>query len=187
MPPVQLLIVCSHNRTRSVMVAAMLDAMLASRLGADGAVVESGGFGPPDLAAIPDAVDAMARRGFDITGHRSRPVTPEILERSDLVLTAERDHVVRIAMIDRPAFARTMTLPEFLDRADDPAGFGVDGFGPWIDALTAARTTGGYLRDHIGEIADPTGSAPSEFEAAVRRMHEQCAAVADLIDAHRPV
>lgn len=184
-PPLRILTVCTHNRTRSVMTAAMLQSMLDERLGPGGAILGSAGFGPAGLPAIPDAVAAMAARGLDISGHRSRPVTAADIEAADLVLTAEREHVVRVATMTPSGFARAMTLPELLARSDVAISLADEDVGAWIARLTGARTTADYLREHIEEIADPTGSAPRHFEAAVQQMREQCVLAADRIAARR--
>ena len=183
-PPLRILTVCTHNRTRSVMMAAMLESMLRERLGSDGVQVRSGGFGPEGLPAIHDAVEAMRRRDLDVSGHRSHQVTVDDLADADVVLTAERNHVVRVAALSPQVFGRAMTLPEFLDRAiaverdaDDPSG--------WIPLLTADRTASAYLSGATPEIVDPTGSAPRAFEAAVERLEAQCREAARLLAAGR--
>lgn len=166
--------VCSHNRTRSVMTAAMLASMLEAKLGPGVADVSSLGFGPEGLPSIPDAVDAMRRRGLDTSAHRSRKVTAENVDVADLVLTAERDHVVKIAALSPAAFRRSMTLPEFLDLAASADPEPGNTLRDWATALTAERTARAYLVADIGEIDDPTGTAPRHFEAAVVEMEEQC-------------
>jgi protein-tyrosine-phosphatase len=183
-PPLRILTVCTHNRTRSVMMAAMLESMLGEWLGAERVQVRSGGFGPEGLPAIADAVEAMRRRDLDVSGHRSHQVTVDDLTDVDVVLTAERNHVVRVAALSPQVFARAMTLPEFLDRAhagernvDDPSG--------WISLLTADRTASAYLSGATPEIDDPTGSAPRAFEAAVERLEAQCREAARLLTAGR--
>ncbi len=185
-PTVRVLTVCSHNRTRSVMIAAMLQPMLDQRVGEGGAIVESAGFGRPGLPAIPDAVAAMAARGLDVSAHRSRPVTDALLADSDLVLTAERDHVVQIAMMSYAAFPSTMTLPEFLARADGHPPLAGEDLGRWIAQLTEDRTASAYLGEHIAEIVDPTGTPRRAFAAAVERLERDCARVAELIAVCRP-
>jgi protein-tyrosine-phosphatase len=100
------------------MTMAMLQRMLDERLGRGVVAVRSLGFGPEDMASIPDAVDAMKRRSLDTSGHRSRKVTKDNIEPADLVLTSERDHVVKIAAISTDAYRRTMTMPEFLTLAE---------------------------------------------------------------------
>jgi protein-tyrosine-phosphatase len=115
----RVLTVCTHNRTRSVMSAALLEALLGEQLGPDVVAVKSCGFGPADLPPIPDAVDAMLRRGLDVSQHRSSSTNVTLVDGADLILTAERDHVVRIAGLSPAAFRRTFTLPEFLASAAD--------------------------------------------------------------------
>jgi protein-tyrosine-phosphatase len=164
------------------MMAAMLESMLGERLGANRVQVRSGGFGPEGLPAIADAVEAMRRRGLDVSQHRSHQVTVDDLIDVDVVLTAERSHVVRVAALSPWVFGRAMTLPEFLDRAvavardvDDPSG--------WIPLLTAERTASAYLSSATPEIVDPTGSAPRAFEAAAARLETQCREAAQLLTA----
>src|SRR4051812_30156704 len=96
------------------MMAALIGSMLDDHCGRGVAVMGSAGFGPRDIPAIPDAVDAMRRRNLDVSGHRSRQADAQIVRSADLILTAERAHVIRIASIEPAAFRRTMTLPEFL-------------------------------------------------------------------------
>jgi protein-tyrosine phosphatase len=172
--PLRILTVCTHNRTRSVMTAAMLDAMSTERLGGGAVEIVSSGFGPPDLRAIDDAVDAMKRRGLDVSAHRSSTTTAALVDRADLILTAERDHVVKIAALSPDAFRRSMTLPEFLAAAA-AAGPGSDtDLRSWVESLTEQRTAGAYLRANVPEVVDPTGSPRRAFEAAVVELEQQC-------------
>jgi protein-tyrosine-phosphatase len=180
-PPLRVLTVCTHNRTRSVMMAAMLKLMLGERLGSDRVVVTSAGFGPAGIPAIEDAVDAMSRRHLDVSAHRSQSVTADVLADVDVVLTAERDHVVKVAALSPSMFRVTMTLPEFLQLAvADPFG-GADDIPGWLSGLTSQRTAGHYLRDDIDEIADPTGSPARAFEAAVVVLEQQCVEASGLL------
>ena len=163
------------------MMAAMLESMLGERLGADRVVMTSAGFGPVGIPAIEDAVDAMRRRQLDVAGHRSQQVTADLLGEVDVVLTAEREHVVKIAALSPSRFRVTMTLPEFLQRAvTDPFGAG-DVLSEWLTGLTAERTAGQYLRADINEIADPTGSSPRVFETAVVALEQQCVEASGLL------
>jgi len=181
-PLVRILAVCTHNRTRSVMMAALLESMLADRLGPGRVEVGSSGFGPEGIAAISDAVEAMSRRGLDVSAHRSRATTAALVDAADVIVTAERDHVVKIAALSRAAFTRAMTLPELLERAAaSPPRAGVGGVRAWVESLTADRTAGAYLRAPIPEVADPTGSSARAFEAAVVEIERQCHDVAALV------
>ncbi len=171
------------------MMAAMLRAMLDDRLGEGAVQIRSSGFGPVDLPPIDDAVDAMRRRGLDVSAHRSSTTTALLVDDADLILTAERDHVVKIASLSRDAFRRALTLPEFLatgvealdDHTEATSGEGGDRVRRWTEQLTGSRTAGGYLRESIPEVADPTGSMPRTFEAAVVAIEQQCREAAALI------
>jgi protein-tyrosine phosphatase len=183
---VRVLTVCTHNRTRSVMMAALLHRSLVDHFGVAGVDVRSGGFGRADLPAIADAVAAMSRRGLDVSGHRSRPLDRNTLAWADVILTAERDHVVRLASIEPAAFRRAMTLPEFVtrmadadwhgatDRATGPVAASPGALRDRLVQVTASRTAAGYLRDEIAEIDDPTGSSVRAFEAAVVDLESLC-------------
>jgi protein-tyrosine phosphatase len=181
-PPLRILTVCTHNRTRSVMMAALLESMLTDRLGAGRVTVRSSGFGPEGIAAIDDAVSAMKRRGLDVSGHRSRATTAALVDGADVIVTAEREHVVKVAALSRDAFARALTLPELLARAADaPVADGVDDARRWVGSLTATRTASRYLRESIPEVADPTGSPARAFEAAVVDIERQCTEAAEVL------
>lgn len=176
-PRLRVLTVCTHNRTRSVMMAALLERMLTAALGVDVVMVRSAGFGPAGLPAIPDAVDAMERRGLDVSGHRSSEITTRLVDGADAILTAERDHVVKIAALSPPAFPRAMTLPEFVERAAiavPTEGCGDQAVRELMEMLTANRAAGEYLRSAVPEIDDPTGSPTRAFEAAVVALEQQC-------------
>ncbi len=173
------------------MSAALLDAMLGEMLGVGAVTVRSSGFGQVGLPAIPDAVAAMARRGLDVSEHRSASTTVELVDGADVILTAERSHVVKIAALSPAAFRRAVTLPELLARAADVDGSigrdDPDGVARWMEQLTADRGAADYLRAAVPEVADPTGSAPRAFEEAVKRIEQQCREAATLISmaAHR--
>jgi protein-tyrosine-phosphatase len=172
--PLKILTVCSHNRTRSVMTMVILQSMLDAGLGEGAAIVRSLGFGPADMPSIPDAVDAMKRRGFDTSQHRSRKVTAENVGLADLILTSERDHVVKIAAVSPQAYRQTMTLPEFLSLADlddSPPG---ESLRDSVAGLTASRSAHVYINSDVGEIIDPTGSSSRAFEKSVVGMEEMC-------------
>jgi protein-tyrosine phosphatase len=163
------------------MIAAMLASMLRERLGEDSVDVSSSGFGPVGLPPIDEAVEAMRRRGLDVSSHRSTATTRELVESADVILTAERQHVVKIASLSPNAFPQAMTLPEFLDAAASSGAGEADGVRSWVHSLTEQRTASAYLREPVPEVADPTGSASRIFEAAVVTIEQQCREVAALL------
>jgi protein-tyrosine-phosphatase len=176
----RLLTVCTHNRTRSVMMAALLGRALDDRLGAGAVEIRSSGFGPVGLPAIDEAVAAMARRGLDVSAHRSSATERTGVDATDLILTAERDHVVRVASLSPAAFGRAVTLPEFLQRVVDapPADGDVT---DWVRAMTNGRTAREYLQHRVPEVADPTGTFGRPFEQAAAQLEAQCTQAADVL------
>lgn len=85
-----ILTVCTGNICRSPMAQALLAERLARRGAA--AVVESAGIAalvghPPD----PIAQELLAARGLDISGHRGRQLTPDLIRSFELVLVMEKE------------------------------------------------------------------------------------------------
>jgi protein-tyrosine phosphatase len=85
-----ILTVCMGNICRSPMAAAVL----ADQLGRRGvhALVESAGISA--LVGYPAddlALELMAGRGLDISGHRARQLTPEMIRSFELILVMEKD------------------------------------------------------------------------------------------------
>lgn len=90
--------VCAGNRCRSPLAAAFATDLLARRLGVDRADLLAAGYrvesaGTDCLGgerATPEADGAAALWGCDLEGHRSRPLTPTMVEEADeiLVMTA---------------------------------------------------------------------------------------------------
>jgi protein-tyrosine-phosphatase len=156
------------------MMAALLESMLDERLGEGAVELDNSGFGPVGLPPIDDAIAAMERRGLDVSEHRSSATTVSLVDAADLILTAERDHVVKIAALSPAAFRRAMTLPEFLDASADASVGGSGDLRSWATSLTASRTAGAYLRAAVPEVADPTGSSARAFELAVEAIEQRC-------------
>lgn len=84
------------------MAEGLLRARLA-RLG-HGAVASAGLAALVGQPAEPNAVEAVARRGVDISAHRARQLTPELLAAADVVLVMEdrqRQHLERLSASSR--------------------------------------------------------------------------------------
>lgn len=163
------------------MMAALLESMLGTRLDTGSVTVRSSGFGPVGLPAIDDAIAAMKRRGLDVSAHRSQATTTSLVDGADVIVTAERDHVVRIAALSPSAFPRAMTLPEFLTRATSADVDRTVAPRDWVESVSSGRTAGEYLRAPIEEVQDPTGSMPKAFERAVVTIERQCDELSQLL------
>ena len=79
--PPAVLFVCVHNAGRSQMAAALLDRYAQGRV-----QVRSGGSEPADQLN-PAVVEAMAEIGVDLSMAVPKPVTPELVEAANVVVT----------------------------------------------------------------------------------------------------
>ena len=121
--------VCTGNTCRSPMAEALLRAALTKR--GDGLAhlkVASCGLAAEEGApASPNSLRVMAKIGLDLSAHRSRPVSQEVLDRSLVVFAMTARHVDALRerfgrLPDRVLVLRDV-LPEGLSRnIPDPFG-----------------------------------------------------------------
>ena len=161
--PLRVLCVCTHNRTRSVMAGGLLQRHL-TRLQIP-AAVSTAGTQPGGQPAMERAVRLLAVRDIDAGEHRSQPLTDELVHGADLIVTAERAHVISIAGRWPGAFRTTFTLPEIV-ALDAGAGRKGDSVADWLARVSIGRPGGLDYFDarDIGEIEDPTGKQPNVWD-----------------------
>ncbi len=158
----RVLTVCTHNRTRSV----LMNDRLGRRLIEAGCqpAMASAGFASAGQPPTDMTVRLLAGCGHTLVDHRSRLVDDTLVELADVIVCAERDHVITIAGRYPGSFARTFTMPE-LARLGELVGPASGDLPGWLGRIGAHRRTGMDYLDAdakaIGEIVDPTGSAPS--------------------------
>ena len=95
------LIVCSGNTCRSSMAEGLLRKLLAEKLGCPetqlaerGYQIESAGTSASNgLPATSQAIEIMRARNIDLTKHRSRSVTLEMLRRADYIFVMTSGHL----------------------------------------------------------------------------------------------
>ncbi len=171
-PALRFLTVCTHNRARSVAMTELLRVELAQR--GVNAVVASAGFMPPGQPATQHMINALAQHGIDASAHRSTVIDTPTVAAADLILTAERAHVIRISEDDSSVFARTFTLPEFVELAEQFGARRTQPFHRWLGALSEARTQATFLHGRAAQISDPTGLSPVVHEATVHEIADLC-------------
>lgn len=179
------LCVCTYNQSRSVMMGAFLRDHLGRRGLGDEVTVGTagmhGGGHPPTSFALAQ----LGHRGSLVQGHRSRAVDAELLADRDVVVTAERAHVVSIVGRWPEMFDRTFTLPEFVDLLDGIAPAEVD---VWA-RISGRRTPKSNYLDAagIGEIDEPGGGTVAEWRRCAQTIDVLTARVADWMAARRGV
>ena len=172
-----ILTVCTHNRTRSVVAAALLrhhaDRQgLAVSISSTGTMVDG-------LRATEAARTHLARHGIALPDHRSSVIDVEMVEAADLILTAEPDHVVRIAGRWPDAFGRTFTLPEAARLAAEVGPRHGEPIADWLSEIAARRPPAKrYLeRGAVASIDDPSNSDAAVWEAMIATIDEACATI----------
>ncbi len=173
-----LLCVCTYNRTRSVIMAALLEQHLA-RVGVD-AHVSSAGTRAQGTGPTPATVRMLGARGLDVRAHRSSPVDAERVRSADLVVTAERAHVVELASRWPERFPHTWVLPELVAAAERFGGRAGRGLDEWLAVVGEGRAAGArYLADaSIQDIGDPTGRREASWISVIDELDSLCARLA---------
>jgi protein-tyrosine phosphatase len=132
----------------------MAEVLLRDRLGALGvdARVASAGLLQSGKPASDHGVDILRGRGLDMTTHRSRAMTRDILSSADLIIGMAREHVREAVVLDPRLWPRTFTLKELVRRGE-AAGprQPTESIQDWLARVGQGR-----------RIADLTGSSPTD-------------------------
>jgi protein-tyrosine-phosphatase len=166
----RVLFVCTANRCRSPMAAALLDRRLR-RQGVT-ADVRSAGLLEEGAPAPSEVVLAMADYGVDLSAHRSHHLAAEDVTTADLIIGLARQHVREAVLVSggRAAWGRAFTLRELVRRATAagarPAGLTLD---EWLGELQQGRPWEELLgTSPLDDVADPIGGGlPAYHLAAV--------------------
>jgi len=123
------LFVCSGNTCRSPMSEAIARNLLAKNLNVTEAdlerkgisVLSAGTYAMPGMRATPQAVDAVKDMGGDLSRHRSRPLTVELIHQADVIYTMGRGHAQAVKSLVPSAADKVETLDPSGD-IEDPIG-----------------------------------------------------------------
>jgi protein-tyrosine phosphatase len=106
------LMVCAGNICRSPMAEAVLADRMRS-LGRAARVSSAGIAALVGRPADPAAQELMRERGLDISAHRARQLTAEMLDDADLVLVMEEGHKRAVEQLHPPSRGRVQLLGRF--------------------------------------------------------------------------
>ena len=137
------LFVCTGNICRSPLAAALLERALKER-GLEDVTVTSAGTGAWDGAPASEGAYLVGlEHGLDLSDHRARLLTRELVEEADLILTMARHHRARVDELGGEG--RVFVLGEYAgkggDEVSDPFGGKIDVYretAQELEALTAA-------------------------------------------------
>jgi protein-tyrosine-phosphatase len=123
------LFVCTANRIRSPMAAALWRAYVTNHYPEESWEIGSAGVWTADgLPALPLAIAIMAERGLDLRIHRSQVIDRALMDRFALVVVMERGHKEALQMEFPDAAGRVFLLGELAGglsaEVDDPVGGG---------------------------------------------------------------
>jgi len=141
----QILFVCTGNTCRSPMAEGIFSHMIAQRLScppdelpARGIMVRSAGTGAfGGGRASPEAVEVCKRRGIDITEHRGRGLSLELIHPSDYIYTMGRQHLETVRML-APSDASKATTLHPSEEIADPLGGSLEDYERAADKITEA-------------------------------------------------
>jgi protein-tyrosine phosphatase len=124
-----LLFVCSGNTCRSPMAETIARNLLSKNLNVSEMelehkginIISAGTYAMPGMRATPQAVDAVKEMGMDLSRHRSRALTVELIHQADFIYTMGRSHAMAVRSLVPSASDKVQTLDPDGD-IEDPIG-----------------------------------------------------------------
>jgi L-threonylcarbamoyladenylate synthase len=149
-----LLFVCTGNTCRSPLAAGLARKMLAEQAGCKVGelakkglqVVSAGVLAGEGMRASPEAVQAAHVRGADISHHRSRKITRELIREANMVFCMTDAHVADVVDLVPEAAAKTRLLDPH-GNVPDPMGGGPQAYAVAADRIEKALR--GALREGL--------------------------------------
>lgn len=166
--------ICTHNRTRSVIIGALLNEYFI-QAGVE-AMVSTAGMTDRDLPVTDSARRLLAGRGIDVADHRSRVIDDSLVAAADLVVTAEVQNVVFVGGQWEGTFERTFTLPELVQRGEAVGARGGAPLAEWLRRAADGRPTGfAYMSDPtLLGVPDPSTQPESSWRATFDSIDVMC-------------
>lgn len=163
---------CTANQCRSAMGEALFQRRLDER--AVEAHVGSAGFLAGGVPATETAIEVMAADGLDISEHRSRQVSPYLLDEADLVVTMARQHLIELTLMAPRALPRMFQLVDLVRRAEKGGPRRVDEpLDGWLAKVAEGRTRPSILSASLSDdISDPIGQSAAVYERTRKQLDD---------------
>jgi low molecular weight protein-tyrosine phosphatase len=186
--PTNILVVCTGNICRSPYMQFMLAAAFDREGIDDFEITSAGTHAVPRSGVAPHMAALLRAEGADVDDFSTRQLTPAMVARADIVLTAERSHRKEVVMLDPRALRRTFTLLQFgrllptataagRHRAEDSARTRLQTL---IERCAAARGTAGP-GGAGDDVTDPWGLAPDAYRHSADQMRPALTMVANAL------
>lgn len=143
MEPTKILFVCTGNTCRSAMAAAIMND-IAEKNDLNILIDSAGIFASIGQKASEEAIKAMEEMNIDLSSHRSKPLTDELINMADVILTMTNAHKQLIAQM---APEKVFTLSEY-------AGGETDIIDPFGGDIEEYRITAREIYDNLVDIAE---------------------------------
>jgi protein-tyrosine-phosphatase len=167
----ELLVLCTGNAARSVMAGFMLEHLKAEQPGMEGLHIVTAGTHTIDgqpmgmrtrtaLSAIPELAGAPFIR------HRSRQVHAVDIDRAELVVVMEADHVRFVRRVFPEAAARTASIRRICHDLPPPP--------PTLGERVEALALAGAPLSEEDDVIDPAGRDEEAYAACVAELWSLC-------------
>lgn len=160
-----IMFVCSGNTCRSPMAVGALQVLLEKKRPGKFEIISSGTGAATGFPATEFAIEAAKIWNCDLTGHRSQPVTEELINQSDLIVAMTPGHLRELVRIKPDSQSKYFLLKNFPDESsdgdgvDDPIGMPLDYYKDTF--LEIGEEIGRFLPEIIRRI-DETVNAPTK-------------------------
>jgi protein-tyrosine-phosphatase len=163
----------------------MAEALLRERLHSRGvdATVSSAGITFDGRAATDDAIRAARAHNLDISEHRSRLMSAELVHRADLVIGMERLHAREAVVLGESLLPRCFTLKELVRRGETIGARREDEpIEEWLSRASADRRPIELLGESDDDdVADPYLGSPKVYARCIADLDDLVERLVDLV------